>query len=119
MFSRLFSRRLTVVALSLLVIAILATSFVQAQDEVTEIRFGTLSGAFIDAVNEMLVTSFEEAHPDINVNVEYVTGDYAGALTAQAAAGSLPDVVLYRRSVCGAVCSEQNRAEHAGIRRDR
>lgn len=93
MFSKPFTRKLTVVVLSLLVVTILATSFVQAQD-VTEIRFGTVSGAFIDAVNEMLVVSFEEAHPDVEVKLEYVTGDFAGALTAQAAAGTLPDVVF-------------------------
>lgn len=93
MFSRLLAPKRTVVALSLVLLVILATSFVQAQD-VTELRFGTLSGAFIDAVNQMLVDSFEEAHPDVNVKMEYVTGDYGGALTAQAAAHTLPDVVF-------------------------
>ncbi|MBZ0288144.1 MAG: extracellular solute-binding protein, partial [Anaerolineae bacterium] len=71
----------------------LAVNLVSAQ-EVTSIRFGTLAGPWIDSVNQMLVDKFKEAHPDIDVTVEYVTGDYAGALTAAAAAGTLPDVVF-------------------------
>lgn len=82
------------IILSLTLIGLLSLSIATSAQEVTEIRFGTLSGAFIDAVNEMLVNSFKEAHPDIEVKVEYVTDDYAGALTAQAAAGTLPDVVF-------------------------
>ncbi len=79
--------------LAALAIALLSLSFVSAQ-ETTEIRFGTLTGAFIDNVNEMLVDKFQEDHPDVEVKVEYVTDDYAGALTAQAAAGTLPDVIF-------------------------
>lgn len=79
--------------LFVVVLLALAVNLVVAQ-EITEIRFGTLSGAFIDAVNEMLVNKFEEEHPGIEVKMEYVTGDYAGALTAAAAAGTLPDVVF-------------------------
>ena len=79
--------------IALFLMALLSLNIVSAQ-EVTEIRFGTLSGAFIDPVNEMLINAFKEAHPDIEVKLEYVTDDYAGALTAQAAAGTLPDVVF-------------------------
>ncbi len=82
------------IILATVLVFLLGLSVVSAQDDVTEIRFGTLSGAFIDNVNAMLVESFNEAHPDVEVKVEYVTDDYAGALTAQAAAGSLPDVVF-------------------------
>jgi multiple sugar transport system substrate-binding protein len=92
MFSKSYTRKLMVVALSLLTVTLLAVSLAKAQ--VTEIRFGTLQGSFVDNVNAMLIDAFEAAHPDVTVKMEYVTGDYAGALTAQAAAHTLPDVVF-------------------------
>jgi multiple sugar transport system substrate-binding protein len=79
--------------LAILLVGLLSLSVATAQD-VTSIRFGTLTGWSVDDVNAMLVEAFNEKHPDIEVQVEYVTDDYAGALTAQAAAGTLPDVVF-------------------------
>jgi len=63
--------------------------------EQKSIRFGTLTGAFIDAVNDLLVENFNKLHPDVKVNVEPIPGDkLETTLAAQAAAKNLPDVVF-------------------------
>ncbi len=62
--------------------------------ETRTFRFATLQGDFVDNVNTMLVEQFNQLHPDIPVSVEYLTGDIAVSLAAQAAAGSLPDVTF-------------------------
>lgn len=81
------------IVLSLVLLALLSLSMASAQ-EVKVFRFGTLQGAFVDNVNAMLVEQFQAAHPDIEVSMEYLTGDIAAALAAQAAAGTLPDVTF-------------------------
>jgi len=92
MFSKSLPRRLMIVAVSLFVVTTMAIGLVRAQ--VTSIRFGTLTGWSVDGVNALLVEAFKEAHPDVEVKMEYITGDVASALTAQAASGTLPDVVF-------------------------
>lgn len=87
----MFTRKLLLV----LMLTMLALGFgTTAAQEQTVFRFGTLQGAFVDNVNAMLVEQFQAAHPDIEVQVEYLTGDIAAALAAQAAAGTLPDVTF-------------------------
>src|SRR5258706_9146969 len=66
---------------------------VKGQDQKT-LRFGTLTGAFIDDVNDLLIQNFNKLHPDIKVNLEPIVGDTAQTLAAQAAAKNLPDVVF-------------------------
>jgi multiple sugar transport system substrate-binding protein len=68
-------------------------SLVQAR-QATSFRFATLQGAFIDNVNTMMEDQFKAMHPEVTLNVEYLTGDYSTALAAQAAAGTLPDVTF-------------------------
>src|SRR6185503_18121272 len=66
-----------------------------AQDSGKTIRFGTLTGSFIDGVNKMMVDQFQAAHPDVTVKTEVLTGDDISIpLIAQAAAHSLPDVIF-------------------------
>lgn len=66
-----------------------------AQDTPTELRFGTLQGSFIDGVNAMLIEQFGKLHPDIPVKMEVLDGATLDVtLAAQAAAGSLPDVIF-------------------------
>jgi len=66
-----------------------------AQAQQKSIRFGTLTGSFIDAVNDLLVKNFNKLHPDIQVNVEPIPGDkLETTLAAEAAAKNLPDVVF-------------------------
>jgi multiple sugar transport system substrate-binding protein len=78
----------------MLIVLALGFSSTAAQETQTVFRFGTLQGDFVDNVNAMLVEQFQAAHPDIEVSVEYLTGDIAAALAAQAAAGTLPDVTF-------------------------
>ncbi len=51
-------------------------------------------GPVTDPVVDMMVKNFNEAHPDIKVNIECAQGDYAEGIFAKAAAGNLPDVVF-------------------------
>lgn len=92
MFSKSFARKLTTVCLSLLVVSVLAVSFVQAQEAKT-LRFGTLTGWAVDGVNALLVDAFKKSHPDVEVKLEYYT-DIATQITSQAAAHTMPDVVF-------------------------
>ncbi|MBC7811969.1 MAG: extracellular solute-binding protein [Burkholderiales bacterium] len=81
--------------LSLLIIIVMGFSVTTAQEQQTVFRFATLQGSFIDNVNTLLVEQFNELHPDIEVQVEYLpNGDISIPLTAQAAAGTLPDVTF-------------------------
>jgi multiple sugar transport system substrate-binding protein len=90
---RINVRRIGLLVLVLLTLSLLAVSFAHAQ--VTSIRFGTVTGSFVDRVNQMMIDAFKAAHPDIEVKMEVVTDpNYGGALTAQAAAHTLPDVVF-------------------------
>ncbi len=88
----MFSRKLSMGVM--LIILVLSSSITAAQDTPAEFRFATLQGDFVDNVNAMLVEQFNALHPDIPVTVEYLTGDIAVALAAQAAAGTLPDVTF-------------------------
>lgn len=85
-------RRLALVAMLVALFAVLAVSLVQAQ--VTEIRFGILQGPPVEPVTALMVDQFNASHPDVTVKIEYLTGDIAAGLAAQAAAGTLPDVVF-------------------------
>jgi multiple sugar transport system substrate-binding protein len=77
----------------LLIIPVMGISAARAQEK--SIRFGTLTGAFIDAVNDLLVQNFNKLHPDVKVNVEPIPGDkLETTLASQAAAKNLPDVVF-------------------------
>jgi ABC-type glycerol-3-phosphate transport system substrate-binding protein len=46
------------------------------------------------AVTDAMVAKFEESHPNINVQIDCATGDYAEGIYAKAAAKNLPDVVF-------------------------
>jgi multiple sugar transport system substrate-binding protein len=79
----------------LVLLTIGVMSPVVAQDSGKTIRFGTLTGSFIDGVNKMMVDQFQAAHPDVTVTTEVITGDDISIpLIAQAAAHSLPDVIF-------------------------
>ena len=87
--------RKIILVLMLLVLTIGAFSPTTAQDSGKTIRFGTLTGSFIDGVNTMMVDQFTAAHPDVTVKTEVLTGDDISIpLVAQAAAHSLPDVIF-------------------------
>jgi multiple sugar transport system substrate-binding protein len=78
-----------------MLILLLAVVGTASARQVTTFRFGTLQGSFVDNVNAMLVEQFNQLHPDIEVSMEYITGaDISVPLIAQAAAGTLPDVVF-------------------------
>lgn len=88
----MLTRKFTLALLLIMLVGVAGTTTAQ---EVTEFRFGTLQGSFVDNVNAMLVEQFNQLHPDVTVNVEYITGaDISVPLIAQAAAGTLPDVVF-------------------------
>jgi multiple sugar transport system substrate-binding protein len=88
------STRKFLIYVSLCLITLFALGSVAAQ-ETTTLRFGTLTGAFVDNVNRLLVEAFEAEHPDVEVVIEYLPGDdLTTPLTAQAASGTLPDVVF-------------------------
>jgi multiple sugar transport system substrate-binding protein len=86
-------KRKFALCLFMLVTALLSSAnIVLAQEK--SIRFGTLTGAFIDDVNDLLIQNFNKLHPDVKVNLEPIVGDTAQTLAAQAAAKNLPDVVF-------------------------
>ncbi len=82
--------------LSLMLIALtVGVGVAVAQDAPQELRFGTLQGTFIDGVNAMLIEEFAKLHPDIPVKLEVLDGATLDVtLAAQAAAGSLADVIF-------------------------
>jgi multiple sugar transport system substrate-binding protein len=89
----MFRRKLFVSIMLMMLVVGFSTA--AAQDEPTVFRFATLQGSFIDNVNTMLVEQFQALHPEIEVQVEYLpSGDISVPLTAQAAAGTLPDVTF-------------------------
>ncbi|HVU13837.1 MAG TPA: extracellular solute-binding protein [Phototrophicaceae bacterium] len=82
------------VLLSLIVLTV-GANVTSAQDSGKTLRFGTLTGSFIDGVNKMMVDQFQAAHPDVTVKTEVITGDDISVpLVAEAAADSLPDVTF-------------------------
>jgi multiple sugar transport system substrate-binding protein len=90
----MFTRKIVLV-LMLLVLTVGAFSPTAAQNSGKTIRFGTLTGSFIDGVNKLMVDQFQAAHPDVTVKTEVLTGDDISIpLIAQAAAHSLPDVIF-------------------------
>jgi len=90
---KMHTRKFLIITL-LCLVALVALGTVAAQDKQT-IRFGTVTGAFVDNVNRLLVEAFQAEHPDVEVVIEYLPGeDTTASLTAQAASGTLPDVVF-------------------------
>ncbi len=84
------------IALGLMLSAFaVGASVAVAQDTPTEFRFASQQGTFIDGVNAMLIEQFEALHPDIPVKFEVLDGATLDVtLAAQAAAGSLADVIF-------------------------
>ena len=79
----------------MLTVLVVGASIAVAQDAPKELRFGTLQGSFIDGVNEKMVAEFAKLHPDIPVKLEVLDGATLDVtLAAQAAAGSLADVIF-------------------------
>lgn len=78
-----------------LIVAVLmiSTSLLVAQD-VTSLRFGILAGPPVEPTAMLMVERFNELHPDIEVELEFLSGDLAAGYAAQAAAGTLPDVIF-------------------------
>lgn len=71
------------------------TSFTIAQEDTPDsIRFGVVAGEFAEQSIELMVERFNEIHPDVEVILEYASGDLSAAYAAQAAAGTLPDVIF-------------------------
>lgn len=86
--------RKVVLGLMLSALAV-GASVAVAQEAPKELRFGTLQGSFIDGVNAMLISEFAKLHPDIPVKLEVLDGATLDVtLAAQAAAGSLADVIF-------------------------
>jgi ABC-type glycerol-3-phosphate transport system substrate-binding protein len=71
----MFKRGLFITLLLVTLLTGITANPVQAQQK--SIRFGTVTGAFIDAVNDLLVKNFNKLHPDVQVNVEPIVGDTA------------------------------------------
>ena len=89
----MLTRKIVLVVL-LLVLIVGVSSPTAAQDAKT-LRFGTVTGSFVDGVNKMLVDEFTAAHPDVTVKTEVIAGaDISVPLVAEAAADSLPDVTF-------------------------
>lgn len=65
-----------------------------AADETITIKYLNACFPSSIAVTEMLVARFEERNPNVKVQVDCASGDYAEGIYAQAAAGNLPDVVF-------------------------
>ncbi len=83
-----------ILSLMLIILAV-GVSVATAQDAPKELRFGTLQGSFVDGVNTMLIDQFKKLHPDIPVKMEVLDGATLDVtLAAQAAAGSLADVIF-------------------------
>ena len=81
-------------AFALVIILLIAsTSISFAQDDGT-IRFGTVAGPPVEPVVHLMIERFNEIHPDVEVVIEYLSGDLAAGYAAQAAAGTLPDVLF-------------------------
>nr|MBA3873608.1 sugar ABC transporter substrate-binding protein [Anaerolineae bacterium] len=81
--------------LSLMLIALtVGVGVAVAQDAPKELRFATLQGSFIDGVNAKMIEEFAKIHPEIPVKMEVLTGDLGTVLAAQAAAGTLADVIF-------------------------
>ena len=76
------------------ILLILSTSISIAQDTPDSIRFGIPSGPPVEPVGHLMVEAFNKLHPDIEVVIEYVAADLAASYAAQAAAGTLPDVLF-------------------------
>jgi multiple sugar transport system substrate-binding protein len=89
----MFSKKLGVAVLVTVIALVLSVSASVAQDLPSSIRFGTINDPAVDRVNQMLVQNFNTLYPNIEVSVEYITGDLAANYAAQAAAGTLPDVI--------------------------
>jgi multiple sugar transport system substrate-binding protein len=75
------------------VLVILTASLTSAQD-VDSIRFGILPGPPVETTANLMVERFNELHPDVEVQLEFLSGDLAAGYAAQAAAGTLPDVIF-------------------------
>jgi len=89
-----FTRKI-VLALMLVLLTIGVISPVAAQDTGKTLRFGTVTGSFVDNVNAMMIAQFNKLHPDVTVKTEILTGsDISVPLVAEAAAHSLPDVIF-------------------------
>ncbi len=79
----------------MLTVFAVGASVAVAQDKPKELRFGTLQGTFIDGVNAKMIEEFAKIHPDIPVKLEVLDGATLDVtLAAQAAAGSLADVIF-------------------------
>jgi multiple sugar transport system substrate-binding protein len=87
-----YFKKLPAVAL-LIVLLIASTSLSFAQDA-ESIRFGILAGPPVEPVANLMVEGFNAIHPDIEVELEFLSGDLAAGYAAQAAAGTLPDVIF-------------------------
>jgi len=88
----MLTRKFVLVLMLLTLVLVVGVGVTSAQQKT--LRFGTLQGDFVDNVNQMLVDQFKALHPDVEVSVEYETGDLAQLLSTQAAAGTLPDVTF-------------------------
>lgn len=75
------------------VLCLLSLSAVSAQ-ETTTLRFGILSGPPVEPTANLMIEYFKTIHPDVEVQVEFLSGDLAAGYAAQAAAGALPDVIF-------------------------
>ena len=88
---------LCLVLFSLLLVACApldTTQLGDSGDEPVVLRVNGLSGPPVSSVLEVLTENFEAQHPGVEVKIETGTGDYAEGLYAQAAAGTLADVIF-------------------------
>ncbi len=77
-----------------LTILLLSVSAAAGQDQITTIRYGTLTDPNVAPVDELLIEHFNEIYPDIEVQVEPLTFEQLETTyAAQAAAGTLPDIL--------------------------
>jgi len=88
----MLTRKFALVLMVVVLVLVIGVGTTTAQQKT--FRFGTLQGDFVDNFNQMMVYQFKKLHPDVDVSVEYETGDLAQLLSTQAAAGTLPDVTF-------------------------
>jgi len=62
--------------------------------EIFTLRVASLSGPPVSSVMDILIAGFGARYPNVDVKLEFQTGDYAESMYAMAAAGNLPDVIF-------------------------
>jgi multiple sugar transport system substrate-binding protein len=88
------TKRIVFVLFTLLIVILSSVTSALSQEK--SIRFATYNSDFVNGVNDLLVKNFNELHPDVKVNIEYIPNQPAleQQYASAAAAKNLADVVF-------------------------